>query len=127
MKTSSLTRCASVLVTFALLFGACAKDTDAPSDSNSSVVAASPDSVVPASTTDPNVTVVENPAITELKLTSGGGFTTWQYNVSTLPIAWISGDKLFRGIPNETMNPTVSKATEQSSLAPRFDFSLNVS
>jgi hypothetical protein len=111
MKTSSLTRSASVLVAFALVLGACAKDTDAPSDSTSSVVAASPDSAPP---TDPNVTVVENPAVTELKLTSGGGFTTWQYNVSTLPIAWITGDVLYRGIPNESMNPTVTKAKEQS-------------
>jgi hypothetical protein len=112
MKTSPLTRSASVLVAFALVLGACAKDTDAPSDSTSSVVAASPDSAPP--TTDPNVTVVENPAVTELKLTSGGGFTTWQYNVSTLPIAWLTGDVLYRGIPNESMNPTVTKAKEQS-------------
>jgi hypothetical protein len=114
MKTSSLLRSSSVLVSLALVLGACAKDTDAPSDATSSVVAASPDSVPVVPTTDPNVTVVENPAITQLKLTSGGGFTTWQYNVSTLPIAWINGDLLYRGVPNETMNPLVSKATEQS-------------
>jgi hypothetical protein len=114
MKTSSLVRSSSVLVSLALVLGACAKDTDAPSDSTSSVVAASPDSVAPTSTSDPNVIVAENPAITQLKLTSGGGFTTWQYNVSTLPIAWINGDSLYRGVPNETMNPLVSKATQQA-------------
>jgi hypothetical protein len=97
-----------------LALGACAKDTDAPSDSTSSVVAASPDSVPVVPTTDPNVIGAQDPAVDQLKLTSGGGFTTWQYNVSTLPIAWISGDLLYRGVPNETMNPLVSKATQQS-------------
>jgi hypothetical protein len=115
MKASALLRPASMFVALVLALGACAKDTDAPSDSTGTVVAASPDSTgsIPT-TTDANVTAAANPAITQLKLTSGGGYTTWQYNVGTLPIAWISGDTLLRGIPNETMNPTVSKATQQS-------------
>jgi hypothetical protein len=114
MKTSFFIRPASVLVSLALVLGACAKDTDAPSDSTSSVVAAPPDSTASVPTTDPNVTVVQDLAIDQLKLTSGGGFTTWQYNVSTLPIAWIRGDTLYRGVANETMNPLISKATQQS-------------